>query len=934
MLKKILSVILTLLMILPVSVPFASAQEDDLATVSSADAQEAREYLGTLLDSAVEILTSSEIGTYTPESCEDLEQAINEGYGVYYNPDATAEELSIQADKVKDAINNMKKLAVSEEAAEYLSQTIALAETQVGDESNYTPDSWASYEAVFERALYVQSYGESDEEVYAVANALKDAINALVPVDSGAVAARQYLREVINSAYRVLEGDVRYTADSIDMLESAIKDAESLYQNSSATRQQLYFEADNLMNIINYMEEIVISSEAVACLSDMIAYADAQALKESDYTPDSWAVYISAYFDAVKVLNTGMSDEEYTTAAGNLDNAIKSLVRVDSGVTEARDSLISVINSAYQILNSNEKYTEASTKNLQSAIGSANTVLDDDKSTQQELYAEVSKLENAMESMVKIVISEQAQNSLLQAIAYADDTVGTEYEYTQDSWSTFIEAYEKAVEVLEKGESDEEYSAAANALNDAVSKLVPGNTGRDEALEFLYRTIQSAMDVMDDGQRYTAESYKSLEAAIISASQVYADQNSTEQEIYAEIYNLESAMNSMVKVEISKEASDYLSEAMARAELIVKSDDEYTQDSFSAFDKAYKEAGRVFTKGESDEEYIAAADALNSAIDNLQIVELPTVPANVKSALMKAIISAKTEVDLSLDYTAESLKEFNEAKEYALNVYNNSNSEEEFTQATNRLLAAIDNLQLAYITLILGDTDSDGKVTIKDATLIQKSLAGIVSLEYNSQMVADANCDGAINIKDATEIQKHLASLVSCEEIGKQIQVPAEKTPVEDVPGDEIPDVIIPDEPYSIDYTIAYEFRVGPYEGGWENINLIVRSPQELQDVIDKMDYDYYYRNEDIFPEAYDDAFFEENAVIVSLYLVGGSECSQWIFSATVDGTFLILDRDVFRPDIYPPDMNYQCMYIEVKKADIQHITQVVDYDDLFSDGT
>lgn len=928
--KKLLAILLAALMLGSVSVPAVLSQGTITAQIA-ANIDEAREYLRVLLDSAVEILSSSEINTYTDESCSTLEQAVGEGYGLYYDTDANAEELSIQADKVKDAINNMKKKTVSEEAAKYLSLVIAEAETTVGEEKDYTPESWATYSAILINALRVREESCSDEECIAVANALKVAMSSLVPLSTNTEEAREYLYTMMASAYEILESDDRYTAQSLERLEMAVDAANKVYSNNSATEQELYAEAYNIKDAIASMRKIVISEEVYSNLNDMIALADAQAREEADYTPDSWSVYINAYYEAIRVLDTGENDEEFIAAANSFDDAISALVLVDKGVIEARANLQTTISSAYQMLQSTEKYTQESIKALKDAINTANATYLNENSTQQELNNEADKLENAIKSMVKIVISEQAQNSLIEAIAFADDTVGTEYEYTQDSWSAFIEAYEKAVEVLDKGESDEEYTAAANALNDAVNSLVMSSAGKDEALDMLYSAMRAAMNIMDDGQRYTAESYKSLEAAIISASQVYADQNSTEQEIYTQINNLESAMNSMVKVEISKEASDYLSEAMARAELIVKSDDEYTQDSFSAFDKAYKEAGKVLTKGESDEEYIAAADALNSTIDNLQMVE---VPENVKSALMKAITSAKTEVDLSLDYTAESLKEFNEAKEYSLNVYNNSNSEEEFTQATDRLLAAIDNLQLAYITLILGDTDSDGKVTIKDATLIQKSLAGIVSLEYNSQMVADANCDGAINIKDATEIQKHLASLVSCEEIGKEIQVPPEKTPVEDVPGDEVPDVIIPDEPYSIDYTIAYEFRVGPYEGGWENINLIVRSPQELQDVIDKMDYDYYYRNEDIFPEAYDDAFFEENAVIVSLYLVGGSECSQWIFSATVDGTFLILDRDVFRPDIYPPDMNYQCMYIEVKKADIQHITQVVDYDDLFSDGT
>lgn len=61
----------------------------------------------------------------------------------------------------------------------------------------------------------------------------------------------------------------------------------------------------------------------------------------------------------------------------------------------------------------------------------------------------------------------------------------------------------------------------------------------------------------------------------------------------------------------------------------------------------------------------------------------------------------------------------------------------------------------------LGDVDGDGKVSIKDATLIQKHLASMVFLEENQLKSADANGDGNINIRDVTQIQKYLAGFIS-----------------------------------------------------------------------------------------------------------------------------------------------------------------------------
>lgn len=68
----------------------------------------------------------------------------------------------------------------------------------------------------------------------------------------------------------------------------------------------------------------------------------------------------------------------------------------------------------------------------------------------------------------------------------------------------------------------------------------------------------------------------------------------------------------------------------------------------------------------------------------------------------------------------------------------------------------------AYLntSVTLGDVDMDEKITIKDATAIQKALASIISLNSTQKISADTDADGKITIKDATMIQKFLASLV------------------------------------------------------------------------------------------------------------------------------------------------------------------------------
>lgn len=61
---------------------------------------------------------------------------------------------------------------------------------------------------------------------------------------------------------------------------------------------------------------------------------------------------------------------------------------------------------------------------------------------------------------------------------------------------------------------------------------------------------------------------------------------------------------------------------------------------------------------------------------------------------------------------------------------------------------------------VKGDVDSDGVLSIMDATLIQYHLASLETLSQEQLAVADADLNGEVDILDATYIQKTLAGLV------------------------------------------------------------------------------------------------------------------------------------------------------------------------------
>ena len=70
---------------------------------------------------------------------------------------------------------------------------------------------------------------------------------------------------------------------------------------------------------------------------------------------------------------------------------------------------------------------------------------------------------------------------------------------------------------------------------------------------------------------------------------------------------------------------------------------------------------------------------------------------------------------------------------------------------------------------MIGDADTDEKITILDATAIQRVLASLPVASFNEK-AADADLDEKLTILDATAIQRHLAALPTCDAIGVMLQ--------------------------------------------------------------------------------------------------------------------------------------------------------------------
>lgn len=119
---------------------------------------------------------------------------------------------------------------------------------------------------------------------------------------------------------------------------------------------------------------------------------------------------------------------------------------------------------------------------------------------------------------------------------------------------------------------------------------------------------------------------------------------------------------------------------------------------------------------------------------------------------------------------------------------------------------------------LVGDTDLDGDISIKDVTLVQKHVANIKTLVGTALKNADVNKDNKITIVDATTIQKQLANVVKDFDVKNTISVNTNKEDiVETVPDTTISTNVTTEETTNQEIVVEIETNIVPTESTVEN---------------------------------------------------------------------------------------------------------------------
>ena len=242
----------------------------------------------------------------------------------------------------------------------------------------------------------------------------------------------------------------------------------------------------------------------------------------SMYTDASVEDYKEAY-DAAKAVydNESVKQSDVKAAVQSLSDASYNLVKNDAYLT----AKILEASAIEKDNISDEKWTV-----LQTAIAEANSVLENENSTQAELKAQIENLSEAVAAVLSPnvdVAALEAKLSEAKAISNDDD------KYTADSFAVleqYIAIAEPAVTAddLTQETADQLVILLQSAIDGLIETTVSVDTSALEA------KIAEAEAIGNDENKYTAESYKALQDMIDTAKSALTAEDLTQE--YADAF--------------------------------------------------------------------------------------------------------------------------------------------------------------------------------------------------------------------------------------------------------------------------------------------------------------------------------------------------------------------------------------------------------------
>lgn len=202
--------------------------------------------------------------------------------------------------------------------------------------------------------------------------------------------AKENLLAAINTANEKLAQTDAYTPASLEALQNAVDEAQTVYNKADATQTEVDNAKANVEAKIAALKEKADKS----ALRLAVTAAEGEAALTDKYTEES----IAALQTAIDAANRVLADDNATQA--EVDAQVEAVNAAKAALEEkkapvVKEELEKAVADATEVVGATDKYTEASLAALQSAIDAANAVLQNSDATQDEIDAAVQAVKEA-----------------------------------------------------------------------------------------------------------------------------------------------------------------------------------------------------------------------------------------------------------------------------------------------------------------------------------------------------------------------------------------------------------------------------------------------------------------------------------------------------------------------------------------------------------
>lgn len=267
--------------------------------------------------------------------------------------------------------------------------------------------------------------------------------------------------------------------------------------------------------------------------------------------------------------------------------------------TELSQAVATVKTAKGENNDANEYYTEQWTAYAE-ALSAAQQFLDgDEEKTASEVATLKSNLETKANAMKKV--TESSEYTTLKNLydGVKDDVQGY---YDDASWKTFTDARDAAKAVIDK--AGKEALTVANVTG-AANTLTTAKNGRTErpATTEEKADLQAGYDKVKDTENkcYTEASWTTFTNALAAAEEALKSDTANNTEVAAKLAALNTAFEGLTQVPASAEVLEGLQKDYTSEKAVVN--DNYTKESWDAFQAALKNVEAVIAKGEAVTQY-------------------------------------------------------------------------------------------------------------------------------------------------------------------------------------------------------------------------------------------------------------------------------------------------------------------------------------------